>query len=231
MYFLQIINTLKDILFPIECVNCKKEKVWICSDCLKKININTFHVCPKCKKETRKGEFCPGCQNNFILDRVLVAGNFQDPSLSKLVKIYKYNFAKEISQILGEFLFLFLEKNNFHFKNAYLVPVPLHAKRLRFRGFNQSEELAKVISEKTNISLNTNLQRTKYSTPQSNLNRTQRLNNLQNCFSYQGENLQQKNIILVDDVATTNTTLNECAKVLKKHGANRVYGLVVASND
>ena len=106
--------------------------------------------------------------------------------------------------------------------------MPLHKKRQRLRGFNQSEQLARAISKNFNLEINHNLIRIKHKKAQAKLHEKNRWENIKNCFSYQGKNLNNKNILLIDDVATTGATLNECAKVLKENNAKEVWGLVVA---
>jgi len=122
-----------------------------------------------------------------------------------------------------------------------VIPIPLHKQRLRFRGFNQAELLAKEVAEHFSIPLETNvLERTRAVLAQAKIkNHKDRKENIKNIFKInsefikkcvkEGKNLlKNKIIILVDDVATTNATLSEAAKVLKEAGAKEVWGLVVA---
>jgi len=116
-----------------------------------------------------------------------------------------------------------------NFSQSLIMPVPLHKKRLRWRGFNQSELLAKGIKKYFNLDLRLDeLIRTKHKKPQTKLSGRKRKENVKGCFFWKGDWLDGKNIILVDDVITTGSTLNECAKVLKENGAGEVWGLVVA---
>jgi len=232
---------LLDIIFPIECLGCEKEKNWLCEDCFKKLEYNHNQYCLNCKTANNFGEICNNCKNNFDIEGILIAGNYQDKLLSKLIKTFKYHFIKNLSQPLGKFLsqFLFLQitkENSFKkpnifsdFKNVLIIPVPLHKKRRSWRGFNQSEELAKIIAEKFDVKTSTNLKRIKYKKPQMRLKKSQRKKNIKNCYIWEGDDLNEKNILLIDDVTTTGSTLNECAKILKENGANEVWGLVVAN--
>ncbi|MBD3328531.1 ComF family protein, partial [Candidatus Peregrinibacteria bacterium] len=110
-------------------------------------------------------------------------------------------------------------------KRAYtIVPVPLHKKRLRFRGYNQAEILAKQLGDpQTNI-----MKRIKYSKPQMELSAEARKNNVKNAFACLEQNKNDNPVLLVDDVATTLSTLNECAKVLKSAGYKKVYAICLA---
>ena len=246
-----------NILFPIECVGCSKEGGWICESCLNTIPFNSSRYCFSCKQKNNYGEFCRNCAPNFFLNGVWIAGNYDNPLLAKLIKNLKYRGAENIAVILGNYLSRFmqglLDKNRltgsdlyktevwrrFHkvkqappilldFNNTIIIPVPLHKKRQRLRGFNQSEQLARVINKNFNLEINHNLIRIKHKKAQAKLHEKNRWENIKNCFSYQGKNLNNKNILLIDDVATTGATLNECARVLKENNAKEVWGLVVA---
>jgi len=235
-----------DLIFPIECLGCGKQEKWLCAKCLKKLEVNNKQHCLNCKTENDFGELCAECKKYFYLNGVLAAGNYENKLIAQLIKQYKYYFSKKIADILGDFLLFFLRNLNsqiillpakkanapkFLFKqnNYCIMPVPLHKRRLRWRGFNQSEELAKILSNKLNIPLiNNQLIRIKYKRPQAKINSQKRKNNLSGCFKYQGEYLDEKNILLVDDVVTSGSTLNECAKILKEKGAREVWGICVA---
>ncbi|MFA5994800.1 MAG: phosphoribosyltransferase family protein, partial [Parcubacteria group bacterium] len=125
-----------------------------------------------------------------------------------------------------------------------LVPVPLHPRRLRWRGFNQSALLAEYVGKNltTGFEIPNHpnlLQRKRYTPPQMKIKKyAQRIANLQQAFSLRKtaatdmpNSLQGKTILLVDDVATTGTTLFECAKVLKAGGAKKVFAVVIARQE
>ena len=235
-----------DLLFPIECLGCGKQGKWLCDKCLKKLEVNSKQHCLNCKIENDFGEICPECKKIFYLDGALAAGNYEDKLIAQLIKQYKYYFSLKVADILGDFLLFFIKNLNnqiillpakkenapeFLFKqnNYYIMPVPLHKRRLRWRGFNQSEKLAQILSNKLNIPLiSDQLIRIKYKQPQAKINSKKRKNNINGCFKYVGDYLNEKNIILVDDVVTSGSTLNECAKVLKEKGAKEVWGICVA---
>lgn len=240
MYLEKIKNRvfyILDFIFPIECINCQKNGKWLCTKCFEKLSFYQDKYCPICKKESKQGKFCKDCSPLFIIDKIFIAGSYKNKIISELIKKLKFYSIKDISQILGDYLYKFLKKEKILEKNGpykidikktIIIPVPLSRRRYNFRGFNQSEEIAKRLSEKTKIPLQKNLKKIKNTKAQSKLSREKRLKNLQNCFMWSGKSLNKKNIILIDDVITTGSTLNECAKELKKHGAGKVWGLVVA---
>jgi len=239
-----------DIIFPIECLGCKQEGKWLCEKCCRTIPINTEPYCLSCKTKTAFGEFCKKCKSNYNLDGVFIASDYDHELIKQGIKTLKYRFVYDISQELSQLLILFMQEqirksksaewlpvDNFYqsptvikkFFEAIVIPVPLHPKRLRWRGFNQAEKLSENFFKFFNLNSNSqNFRRIIHTKSQAKLNEQDRKDNLKNCFAWQGDNLQNKNIILIDDVCTTGHTLEECAKVLKQAGAGEVWGLVVA---
>ncbi len=247
-----------DLIFPVECLGCNKEGMWFCHDCFKKIQLKDSQYCLHCKKENNFGEFCEDCKEDYFLDGVWIAGDYEDKLIAELIKSLKYRFMRELSGTLGRFLSLFLRdlinKNRLvnrdlengkiwrrlekikgspevflNLKESLIIPVPLHKKRKRWRGFNQAEIIARELKNYFDIDMSTEkLIRIKHKKAQAKLGEEERKNNIKNCFGWQGDRLNKRNIILVDDVVTTGSTLNECAKVLKENGAGEVWGLVVA---
>jgi ComF family protein len=220
-----------DSLFPIQCLGCGNFDDWICEDCHSTLPILTQQQCPICKKvETKNGETCPNClkkEDNFI-DGVFVASSFQDKLLKKAIHYYKYRFVYDLSKPLSLLLAQSLFNSTVPAPDI-IIPVPLHKRRARWRGFNQSELLAKNLDLQIPLITDT-LLRTKYTIPQVKMkNRNKRQQNLNNAFTVKNtQHINGKNVLLIDDVLTTGTTLNKCAKVLKQSGCNKVFCLVLA---
>lgn len=241
---LKMHDFITDILFPIECLHCGQGKEWLCRDCFNKINYNDIQYCLDCKKTNENGKFCNSCKDKYFLDGIIIVGDYSNVILKKLIKTFKYGFIKDLSFILGKYLALFFlkienKKLSSNLENCnYIIPVPLHAKRIRWRGFNQSAELInkivmfaklyKIKCFEKKIYCN-DLKRVVNKKPQTKLNRENRELNIKDCYIWTGNNLKLENIIIVDDVTTTGATLNECAKVLKQNGAGKVWGLVIAN--
>lgn len=239
----KIINIWLDFLFPKKCLICQKDNnSYLCFNCFKKLQIKE-PTCPNCGQKNQLGELCKHCQKNYIIKGVLVAGNLKDKNLANLIKFYKYNFIKDLAKPLSLFLINFLREqviknpiillNNksqqkLNLNDFSLIPVPLSNKRLKWRGFNQSQLLAKNIAKKFNLELLVDLKRIKHQKPQVKLNKKDRQSNLAGSFKWFGKNLKNKKIIIIDDVYTTGTTLKEIAKELKKHQASEIWGLVLA---
>lgn len=232
-----------DLIFPIECLGCGLESFWLCEECFKQIKLKSRQYCLYCKKENEWGEFCLSCGVNYSLDGVLIAALYDELLVSRAIKSLKYHFVAGLADDLSKLITLFIDKmlqpsrvSKFglpaailSFNDNLIVPVPLSKKRLRWRGFNQAELLARQVAERYNLELDSrSLIRTKHKKPQAKLSEIRRLENVKECFSWQGGDLNKRNVILLDDVVTTGATLNECAKVLKAAGAGEVWGLVVA---
>ncbi len=216
---------LLDLLLPIECVNCQTEGAYLCGACFEKLKINNYGD----SKILSTNLKAPS------LDTIWIAGNYEDPLLKKIIIKYKYNFLEPLDKPLSQFLKNFWEKNllslssqKINQDNFLVIPIPLSKKRLKWRGFNQAELLALNFCAHFNYPLSLNLKRTKNCPPQVSLSGAERQKNLHNAFVFKGDCLKEKNVLLIDDVATTGTTLNEAALILKKAGAERVEALVLA---
>jgi ComF family protein len=138
----------------------------------------------------------------------------------------KSSFAKPLGLLLSSFARTWLETD----KNLLLMPVPLHPRRLRERGFNQSLLLAREVAKDLKVDLDfLSLQRIKYTKPQTELGSEERARNVRRAFQVsRRETVKKRSIVLVDDVATTGSTLNECARALKKAGCREVFCLTLA---
>ncbi|MCC6139272.1 MAG: ComF family protein [Nitrospira sp.] len=149
------------------------------------------------------------------------------PPLQDAICLFKYRGKVSLSKPLGRLLLKALPPS---LDADLIIPVPLHPARLREREFNQSLLLADQVATHRHLPISfTNLVRTAPSEPQSTLSRKERLKNLRRAFTVrQPQLIAQKRILLIDDVLTTGTTVNECAKVLKKAGAEAVFVLTLA---
>lgn len=200
---------LLDFLFPIHCVNCNKEKTHICEICFSKIAL----------------------EEPAVSDGIFAAAvHHENSPLAKLIHRFKYDSVKEISQLLTLFTKKIIEQHAVPFHNAVLVPVPLHWRRKNQRGFNQSEILAYAIGKTYGFEVKNILARHRFTRPQVELSRMERLKNPINAFSLKRNGALDisRNYILIDDVSTTGTTLRECAKILQQNGAKIVHSLVIA---
>ena len=230
-----ITKNLWNLIFPIECIFCKDDGKWICNSCFNKLNFKTSQTCPRCGRVDINNKICPHCSSFFYFDKLTIVGDYNDEKIKKTIKLLKYKFVKDLGKNLSDYVALFLsEKNEKDIKKIYpqntiLIPIPIHKKRERWRGFNQSELIGKKLANNLGISFEDKLKRIKYKKPQTKLRRRERIKNVENCFSWEGDSLKNKKILLLDDVITTGATLNEAARILKEEGAKKIEALVVAS--
>ncbi|MFA7209718.1 MAG: phosphoribosyltransferase family protein [Parcubacteria group bacterium] len=229
---------LLDTLFPINCLSCGCGDIWLCDDCLRKIELLSVQVCPKCEDTiTDSGRVCRNCKFSSVLDGLLVASKYKDGNLGKLVHLYKYRFIEDLHIPLGKILTEAILQSRLPIPDM-IIPIPLHPRRQRWRGFNQSQLLAGHIGRNLapgfEIPLGTDiLRRKRYTPPQMKIKKyAERLDNLRNAFAIAKHgNVRNKTILLVDDIATTGATLFECAEVLKRNGAKKVFGAVLARQE
>ncbi len=207
-----IFKEIELLFFPVNCVICHKGDKLVCRDCIS-------------KAETEKNYMFP--EYNF-LDNLLVLGDYKNEVIKKMIWEMKYNFNKELVEF---FSLMIAEKFKKELINDFVfVSVPLHKKRHKFRGFNQSDLIAKSLAEKTNIIyLENTLRKNKVTQNQAELSKKERLKNNTGVFEVRRV-VKSKNIFLVDDVITTGATIKECVKVLKEAGANKVWGVVLAKD-
>jgi len=241
--FIEKLKDLKDLLldliFPRECLGCGQENVYLCKQCYKKIELNKKFYCALCKRESTFGKICDFCQKESALIAIWVATDYNNNVLQALIHNLKYKYLEDLSQVLADLMISYLEINKIfqqfgiNNENTIIVPVPLHKKRHLLRGFNQSDLLAEKISDFYKIK-KLNLLNRKINTPsQIDLKRKERQQNVKDAFIYTAKEDMDKNkkIILIDDVVTTGSTLNECAKVLQVQGYKTIYALVIAQRE
>lgn len=208
---IKIKKFLLDLIFPIQCLGgCGAWDTWFCPNCLYKIE-KYPHILENPSPSLRRVYFA--CDYTEII--------------SKLVHCYKYKYIPEISQPLAKIMSYALPSDE---KFDCLVFVPLHKKKELLRSFNQTYLLAKYISKITNIPIiKGTLQRKKKTEIQAQLNKKQRLENVKNAFICANKNaVKNKRLLLIDDIYTTGSTLEACAKCLKQAGAKHITGLVIA---
>ena len=203
----------------------------ICKTCIKKLPFVKEPYCIRCGKEiiSEDSAYCGECN----LDREFEAGrglcNYTDEMRHIILKI-KYDNKREYIEGFAKLMAIRYEKFIKVSNIDCIMPVPLHSSRKRMRGFNQSDILAKDLSKYLDIPvLHDCLYRVKKTIDQKGLSRTERLHNLDNAFMVRDLPQNIKNILIVDDVYTTGTTIEKCAKILKDSGANKIYFLTICT--
>jgi competence protein ComFC len=223
---------LLDTLFPITCLACGIEGVFICPDCKIKLKTLEHQLCIVCQRQAPFGITHPRCQTPQGTDALISFYDYKDERVAKIIIGGKYSFIPEIYKELGKMMANKIKKDHPYLLTAdscQLTPVPLHHTRKRWRGFNQAEILCQAMSKELNIPTADVLIRTKLTKTQKDLKREQRLKNISDAFKLKpGTDIKNKALILIDDVTTTGATLKEATKILKRNGAFSVICLTVA---
>lgn len=226
---------LLDLVFPVQCLGCGQSDLYLCPHCLESILLIDYFVCPVCRHPSANGQTCPNCQSKTRLDGLIYALNYDQPLVRQVVHAIKYSFIQDLMPIIANLLIKVLDQSRFQqdFCAEVVIPIPLHRQKLAQRGFNQAELLAAILAQKYSWKIdNKILQRTKSTRSQTELPRLKRLANVKDIFSVKApESIKNKNIILVDDVCTTGATLEEAAKILKQHGAVKVWAITLARGE
>jgi ComF family protein len=210
-------NFLLNLFFPKFCFLCQKEGTYLCEDCKSTLEILHSHQSYSGKN----------------LKDLYWAAPYSSVLIEKLIHNFKYKpFIKGLSRPLSSLIinhFQLIEKKP-NFVDFVIIPIPLHKKRLKWRGFNQAEEIGKELSRFLKIPLLKDcLIKIKESLPQIELSEEERKENVLGTFLVKNrEKVKKRKILLVDDVYTTGATMEECARILKKAGAREVIGIVVA---
>ncbi len=215
------------------CKEISEVRKGLCQHCQDKLAPRTGGYCPRCGKIFGLASYpptvCSDCQTSPPLWGALFFYAVYEEQLRELILSYKFAKGLQHSRLLQELALAAYNKNSEKHDYDLLIPIPLHWKRLLWRGFNQSLELAKFLARKQKIPLSTKaLQRVKHTPPQSTLPLQERTKNLCGAFQANADLVHGKKILLIDDVMTTGTTLRECSKVLLQAGALNINILVLA---
>lgn len=213
------------------CNCCGKElttlnKFNLCEDCLSKI-YPIKYPCKICGDELNSfTNICENCKNRKRNFDYVASTTSYDGIAKKLVHKLKYNNCAYISKTIGAFLVDTFSNGKFDLID-FVLCTPISKEKLKVRGFNQAEEIMKEFVKSYGFEYSSNcLVRVKNTKSQTILSRKERQENLVNAFKVTDESLiVGKNILVIDDVITTGSTLDAIARELKKSGANKVYGL------
>jgi len=204
-----------DFLFSRYCLGCGREGDFICSFCRQRLprrDLHPYHLTGQ--------RFIDGIYSPFFFQGII----------RRAIVELKYRNLKAVSATLANLLSECLKDNSL--PGEILVPVPLHPKRVRQRGYNQSLLLCRDLGRIIDLPVAGNsLFRSCHTRQQVDLSKEERRLNVAGAFSLHGEELKEKEVLLVDDVSTTGATLDSCAKVLKAGGSRKVWGLTIAQEE
>ena len=224
----RLVELAVDSFFPRRCVGCGRGGGFLCPECVGKLPRLMPPVCPRCGRPQASGMVCPGCwQRPTEIDGIRSPFRF-DEVIRKAIHELKYRNLRAISNRLAELLADYLEESPL--PREALVGVPLHPRRLRERGYNQSSLLARELGKRTGLAVIEDcLIRVKQAQPQVKaVDVEERRRNVADAFVCRDERVKGKRIVLIDDVCTSGATLESCAAALKDKGATSVWGLTLA---
>lgn len=231
-----LVNPLLDLVFPAFCQGCCLEGSYLCLECQNAISA-PIHRCPVCNNNSPLGKVHEQCAApSTALSGLMVAAEYSNPAVKNLIWHLKYNSVKDISIALATIMADFLVGSDLadYFQASLVIPVPMHQGRQRFRGFNQAAEIGKHLAGNLGLQFGPVLTKLNSTKRQVELEKAERLENVKNAFAldneFEANKLSGRSILLIDDVATTGATLNECAKILRLYNPSEIWGLVVARN-
>lgn len=230
-------QTVLSLFYPPHCAECGAETPTGC------------HLCDTCAREARRlvAPFCQICSEPFpgAITGEFTCANCGDRQFHFSTVVAPYRSRG----VVRDFIHRFKYRGDFYLRHQLgawmadgledarlsepavdaLVPVPLHAARRREREFNQAQVLAELVAPRAGVPVRLHLERIRYTTTQTRLNREQRMENLRGAFRVrQNADVTGLHLLLIDDVMTTGSTVDECARVLRRAGAASVRVLTVA---
>lgn len=230
-----------DIIYPARCHICRsfilndsRPNNHFCPDCLNGFSKISPPLCTICgipfESLSEENHLCEECLRKRPFFDGLAAPYLYEGRIMDAIHQMKYAGKTYLADSLGPLIASFATKWLDNPEGLLMMPVPLHPKKLRERGFNQSLLLARTMMPILGTELDfLSLRRVIYTRSQTGLKSEERKRNVRRAFTIDGQReLEGKTVILVDDVATTGNTMNECARVLKKAGVEKVFCLVLA---
>lgn len=231
---------LLDLFFPKFCLGCQREGFYLCQDCRALLEILDHDYCLCEKNPTQLSSSqntgkCDKCSEKKLSGLYFAIPYKENPLTRSLIYQFKYqpylkDLAKTLASIIAEHFILSNKNTDDFWENSVLIPIPLDKEKLKTRGYNQSEELAKELSKIIQVPATThNLVKIKKTKPQMESSKEERIKNLEGVFAIKNpEDFSGKKVFLVDDVYTTGSTMSECANVLLASGAKQVWGICIA---
>ena len=216
-----------DLLFPPRCACCKQFGAWLCEACVNGFRRVQGPCCARCGDVLTSGSLCSRCRTNPPrIDAVRSVFHFED-GLREAVHQFKYEGLSVLAEPLGTLMAAYWWEHPL--AADVVVPVPLHRKRVRDRGYNQSALLAQVVAAEHAIPVNVDtLVRRRATVPQVGLSVERRAKNVAGAFECRCDALAGAEVLLIDDVCTTGSTLESCAVALYGAGVRAVRGLTLS---
>lgn len=225
-----LIDYIGRILYPQVCPLCGVvidiRNNGTCDECRGRISYVQSPVCLKCGKEIfdEEIELCEDCSKYMrTYDKGFPAMNYIEPVTDCVAK-FKYNNRRELADFFASEIIRCHGKRIAELSPEVLIPVPVHKKKLKKRGYNQAELLARSLGRRLDIPVDADIIKRNLNTmPQKKLDNVEREKNLKKAFISDCEIVQYKKVMLVDDIYTTGATIESCTSLLKQKGVEKVY--------
>lgn len=234
---LNLVGGLVSLIYPPACTICSASigsTEYLCPDCEGKLSRIVPPFCAKCSEPfdgaitTRFS--CVNCAHRKLYFDAAISA-YRSRGIARHV-ILNFKYRKEIylRHLLGRWLIAALDDQRLRDRKFdAIIPVPLHPAKQRERGFNQAALLAELVGLKLGIRARPILERVRFTTTQTAFDRAERMQNLRHAFRLRrNADVRRLDVLLIDDVLTTGSTLSECARILKQNGARTVYAATAA---
>ncbi len=221
-----------DLIFPKSCLGCGNDGSYVCVNCIKKMP-KLKQICAACAKPSIDGATHVKCLKPWGMSGLVHLWPYGGV-IRKAILGLKYKYATEIAKELSGYIVSEIKGGRVLLpRKTVLLPIPLHKRRENWRGFNQVEEIGKIVSDQVGWKFESDvLIRKELRTPQTKLKRDERKRNIVGAFAISTNKKQfmtkNQQLILFDDVYTTGSTLKEAVKVLRRSGSGEVFGFTIA---
>lgn len=223
---------LLDLVYPPHCLICREEGAsYLCAKCIEKIDLIKPPFCRKCGGPTESFN-CAECRDREYHFECARSAGIYDDVLREAIHALKYNNHIAIAEPLAEIMAESFRDTGLAGKADIVIPIPIHVSRTIRRGFNQSEELARGFTKRVHLPMDPSvLHKARKTKRQMELPFDLRVSNIQGSFKVtHAERIRGKRVLLIDDVFTTGSTLDEAAKVLLAAGASTVYAYTLSKS-
>ena len=235
----KIADDIRDMLFPVRCPVCdrpvryQERKEGICTECRKRLPLIKNNRCFKCGRMLEKPgeEFCRDCRERrtvHFYEKGLALCCYNDIMRESLYKM-KYQGRREYAETYGRIMARYFGNVIKRTGVEGIIPVPLHPKRERERGYNQAALLARAFGRESGIPVYENyLVRARHTPPMKSLSIAERQNNLKRAFKIRHNDVKLSIIIIIDDIYTTGSTIDAMSREFRKAGVERIYFMTLA---
>lgn len=216
-----------DLFFPPHCVGCRRVGAWLCAECLDQAPRVEPPFCIRCGGVVAANGLCARCRTSPLRIECIRSVVYFEGVFREAMHQFKYRGRTGLAEPLGDLMAAYWMQHSVPID--VVAPVPLHATRLRERGYNQAALLAREMARRVGLAVDDQtLTRQRATASQVDLSARQRQQNVRAAFCCSGNGLADKRVLLIDDVCTTGATLEACAVALYEGGAHSVQALTLA---